>query len=138
MNIHIFIILKKMEFDEKGYEYVLYLLKKSNYHILNENKHNIELYDMISVIFTEPHTHQYKLEPYGEKVTINDAKDTNKIETKYMSKYLTSPYLLVKFTDDKFGYIHKENFDPVEFESQEEIKNKLLEFLSNIYLYKKN
>ena len=86
-------------------------------------------YDLISVVFTEPHTHQYELDGYGTNIKTDMEMETVQIENNYLLNNKYSPYVLVKLTNNKFGYIQTANFDPIEFENQEQIKNKLLEFL---------
>ena len=60
-----------------------------------------------------------------------DSSDEYLIEKKYLSdsKYKSSPYVLVKLFNGKYGYLHTDNFDLIEFDSQDLIKNKLLNFL---------
>lgn len=75
--------------------------------------------------FNNPHTHKYTLKPYGKE-----------IETRYLNNFIkSSPYLLVKLSNGKLGYIHTQNFDPVEFDNQDGPKNELLKFLSNKCTY---
>jgi len=113
---------------ETEYKYVTYLLKTTN--IANHN--NANYYDLISVVFMEPHTHKYVLKKYNTQIKMpeNNINIVNLIETHYLIeiKYEESPYVVVKFTNNKYGYIHTENFDPIEFDDQETIKNKLLNF----------
>lgn len=123
------------------YTYITYLIKNTELYLdelesdINwclENNLYLETnyYDLISVIFIDPHTHQYELEKFGTKIKTSIDVETVQIENKYLThnnKY--SPYVLVKLSNNKFGYIHTENFDPIEFENQEQIKEKLLDFM---------
>lgn len=86
-------------------------------------------YDLISIVFMEPHTHQYELEKYETNIKTCINVETIQIENNYLLDNKYNPYVLVKFSNNKFGYIHTKNFDLIEFENQEQIKNKLLEFL---------
>lgn len=108
------------------YKYITYLIKNSELYLDNLETN---YYDLISVIFIEPHTHQYKLEKYGTKIKTKLKVETVQIENDYLLDNKYSPYVLVKLSNNKFGYIHTENFDPIEFENQEQIKNKLLDFI---------
>lgn len=112
--------------DEDEYIYITYLIKNTDLYLDNLKTNN---YDLISVVFTEPHTHQYKLEKYGTNIKTDIEVETVQIENNYLLDNKYSPYVLVKLSNNKFGYIHSENFDPIEFENQEQIKNKLLNFL---------
>lgn len=122
------------------YTYITYLIKNTYLYLsdleadinwCSENNQYLEMnyYDLISVIFIEPHTHQYELEKYGTKIKTCTDVETVQIENKYLSHNKYSPYVLVKLSNNKFGYIHTENYDPIEFENQEQIKNKLLDFM---------
>ena len=112
---------------------------------------NYTFYDIITVEFINSHTnnthnytntqthtntHNYILKPYDTKIKIYDydyGAERYLIEKKYLSspELKSSPYVLVKLSNGKYGYLHTENFDPIEFESQDLIKNKLLDFLLN-------
>lgn len=126
-----------MNFNEVNYHYVKLLLGLDC--LDNDDKDNIatdaythyNFFDIITVKFIEPHTHKYILEPYGTKIKMYDSSDEYLIERKHLwdSKYKSSPYVLVKLSNGNFGYLHTDNFDPIEFESQDIIKNKLLDFL---------
>jgi hypothetical protein len=122
------------------YKYITYLKKNSDLYLgyleadvnwcnANEQYLKTNYYDLISVDFIEPHTHQYELEKYYIEIKTDIDVETVEIENNYLTHNKYNPYVLVKFTNDKFGYIHTENFNPIEFENQEQIKNKLLDFL---------
>ena len=105
------------------YKYITYLLKTNNQYL------ETNYYDLISVIFIEPHTHQYELKKYKIQIKTDIPVGTVQIENNYLTHNKYSPFVLVKLSNNKFGYIHTENFDPIEFENQEQIKNKLLDFM---------
>ena len=92
---------------------------------------DVNFYDIITVDFTKPHSHEYILKPYGAKIKMYGSSDEYIIERKHLlnPEYKSSPYVLVKLSSGKFGYLHTGNFDPIEFESQDIIKDKLIEFL---------
>ena len=133
---------------EKDYEYnyivwalPLNYLDQNDIKIFNDSNCMLKYYGIISVKFINPHTHthahthKYILEPYGCKIKVNSYSklNNNLIENNIFStEFKSSPYVLVKLSNGKFGYIHTDNFDPVEFESQELIRDLLLDFLSNI------
>lgn len=123
------------------YRYITYLKKISDLHFSDleadinwclDNNMCLETnyYDLISVVFTEPYTQQYDLNEYIIYIKTDKEMDTKQIENKYfLDARNTGSYVLVKLKNNKYGYIHTENFNPIEFENQELIKNKLLEFL---------
>lgn len=122
------------------YKYITYLKKNSdldlgdleadiNWCLTNNEYLETNYYDLISVVFTEPHTHQYELKNYETRIKTCIHMKAVQIENNYLSYNKYNPYVLVKLSNNKFGYIHTENFNLIEFENQELIKNKLLEFL---------
>lgn len=127
------------------YEYITWLLGTNyidQYDIENmdlSNNYKWDLYDIITVKFISSISgtisDDFILEPYGAKIKSYYFGDREKynIENKYIEnpEYKSSPYVLVKLSNDKFGYIHTSNFDPIEFNSQDKIKNILLDFLLN-------
>lgn len=134
-----------MSFEEKGYKYIFHIIKNSNinknlmlkncnFYNLLDGDYNMDFYDLISVVFKPCHyqtyIHEFELEPFGEEIKISDIDDFNKLETNHVNNtFKHSPYLLVKLPNNKYGYIHVENFDPIEFADQDKIINKLLNFL---------
>lgn len=125
-----------MNSDEINYHYVTYILGLNNIdknYINNIDYINYNFYDIITVEFIKPHSHQYVLKPYGTKIKMHNKSDEYLIEREYLSdsQLKSSPYVLVKLSNGKFGYLHTENFDPIEFDSQDLIKNKLLDFFIN-------
>lgn len=122
------------------HKYITFLIKNSKLYLgdleadinwCNANEQYLETnyYDLISVDFIEPHTHRYELEKYGAEIKTDVDVGTVQIENNYLTHNKYKPYVLIKLSNDKFGYIHTENFNLIEFENQEQIKNKLLEFL---------
>ena len=131
-----------MTSNETGYEYVTMklglkeiekeLLEDINWNLTNNLKSVLlNYYDIILVNFTEPHTHEYRLESYEAKIKLSNKKEKYLIERNHLisPEFKLSPYVLVKLSNGKLGYIHTCNFDPVEFDSQETIKTKLFDFL---------
>lgn len=125
------------------YKYITYLKKNSellmddlydleseiNWCLDNEQYLNDDYYDLILVVFLELDSPQCKFIKYGTKIKTCIDMGTLQIENNYLQDNKYSPYVLVKLSNDKFGYINTKNFVLTEFENQEQIKDKLLEFL---------
>ena len=101
--------------SEICYDYITFLLKNQD---KNMNQKELNYYDLILVNFTEPHIHKYELEFYGSKIKLSNSLNKFVIEKNYLieSNNKKNPYLLVKLSNEKFGYIHTSNFNPIEFE----------------------
>ena len=132
-----------MSTNETGYEYITWKLglnemnselleKLVNWNLTNNSHSTLpNYYDIIMVNFTEPHTHKYQLEPYGVIIKLENRQQKYIVERNYLvsPEFKPSPYVLVRLSNGKLGYIHTGNFDPVPFDSQETIKTKLFSFL---------
>jgi hypothetical protein len=100
----------------------------------DNNYYNHSYYDIITINFIGDQINNYNLEPFGSKIK---SSELYRIENRYIGYYDSDKCYLIKFDDGKFGYlknikhdskIYEYEFSPFEFESQDIIKNKLLDF----------
>lgn len=89
------------------YIYITCLIKNLNLYLgdlktyinlCSENNQYLKTnyYDLISVYFIDPHTHQYELEKYETKIKTSINIETVQIENKYLLDNKYSPFVLVK------------------------------------------
>lgn len=87
-----------------------------------------DLYDLINVIFDEEM--KYILYPHFIQIP-EGHKNTASVENYYLTKDFRNnhPYILIRFTDGDFAYIDTRDSTIHNFESQQDVRNKLLDFL---------
>lgn len=120
------------------YEFITYLLNSFNIgceenfiEFANDNKNSYDYYDVLLVKFTDDKFTDFELIGYGTQMKMFTCSDKYLIKEHYLTdiEYKCSSYILVKLPNQKFGYIDIIRNEIKEFESQEIIKNKLLDFL---------
>jgi hypothetical protein len=87
-----------------------------------------DLYDLINVIFDKEMN--YILYPHFIQIP-EGHKNTASVENYFLIKDFRKdrPYILIRFKDGDFAYIDTRDSTIHNFESQQEIRNKLLDFL---------
>ena len=120
------------------YEFITYLLNSFNIgceesfiDLVFEEKNHYDYYDVLLVKFTNNERTNFELIGYGAQIKMFTCSDKNLIKDKYLiePEYKCSPFILIRLPNQKFGYIDIMSDEIKEFESQDEIKNKLLDFL---------